>query len=206
MKSELIKNHVILEGEVCGSPDFDHRTLGENFGIFFVQIPRLSGLHDYIPVMISERVADFEAIEPDVSVNIRGSFRSYNKHTGGRSHLLLSVLAEELSIVSMWGEMTAVNEIELEGYVCKPPIYRKTPLGREIADIMIAVSRPYKKTDYIPCIAWGGNARRVSVFRVGDHVEGTGRIQSREYYKRISETECERRIAYEVSLNSVRQI
>lgn len=206
MNGQLIKNRVNLEGVVCREPEFDHRTLGENFYIFIVEIPRLSGLHDYIPVMVSERAAGFGALKLEVSVNIRGSFRSYNKHTGGKSHLLLSVLAEELSIVSMWGEMTAVNEINLEGYVCKPPFYRKTPLGREITDIMVAVSRSYKKSDYIPCITWGCNARYADSLNVGDYIQGSGRIQSRVYTKKINEAESERRIAYEISLGFIQLI
>lgn len=203
MERGLIKNFANLEGEVCTEPQFNHSTLGENFYLFAVEVPRRSGVSDYIPVMVSERTADIDTLKPEVTVSIKGSFRSYNKHDGGKNHLLLSVLAEELRIIGMGEEMTAINGIELEGYICKPPIYRKTPLGKEITDIMVVVSRSYKKSDYIPCITWGRNAHYAAALNVGDYIQGVGRIQSRIYAKRINESESEKRIAYEVSLGSI---
>ena len=135
-----------------------------------------------------------------------GQFRSYNRHEEKRNRLVLSVFAREVKFVGEEEETVPVNQIFLDGYICKPPVYRKTPLGREIADLLMAVNRPYGKSDYIPCICWGRNARYASAFEVGGHVLIWGRIQSREYMKRISENETEKRIAYEVSVSKLEYV
>jgi single-stranded DNA-binding protein len=136
-------------------------------------------------------------------VVINGQFRSYNRHEEHKNKLVLSVFAREVEFVSEIGETIKTNQIFLDGYVCKEPIYRKTPLGREIADLLLAVNRPYGKSDYIPCICWGRNARYASNFQVGERCLVWGRIQSREYMKKIGEEELEKRVAYEVSVSKL---
>lgn len=141
-----------------------------------------------------------------MKIEVSGQFRSYNRHEGLKNKLILSIFVRELQFVEdddMPQEQSKSNQIYLDGYVCKPPIYRKTPLGREIADILIAVNRPYGKSDYIPCIAWGRNARFASTIEVGGHLQVQGRVQSREYTKKINEEETEKRVAYEVSVSKI---
>ena len=154
-------------------------------------------------VMVSERLVDVSQDYQGEWICISGQFRSYNRHEEKKNRLVLSVFARELSFVEEEDDSVKSNQIYLDGYICKPPVYRKTPLGREIADLLIAVNRPYGKSDYIPCICWGRNARYASAFAVGGHVLIWGRIQSREYMKRLSETEMEKRTAYEVSVSKL---
>ena len=137
---------------------------------------------------------------------VTGQFRSYNRHEERRNRLVLSVFAREITFIDEMEESSKTNQIFLDGYICKEPIYRKTPLGREIADLLLAVNRPYGKSDYIPCICWGRNARYASAFEVGGHVLIWGRIQSREYMKRIGENETEKRTAYEVSVSKLEYV
>ena len=164
---------------------------------------------DVIPLMISERLIDVTKDYRGMKIEVAGQFRSYNRHEGTKNKLVLSIFVRELRFLEddeMPEEQSKSNQIFLDGYVCKPPIYRKTPLGREIADILVAVNRPYGKSDYIPCICWGRNARYASAFTVGGHVLLWGRIQSREYMKRTGENQTERRIAYEVSVSKLEYI
>ena len=161
---------------------------------------------DIIPLMISERLIDVTKDYRGQKIEVQGQFRSYNRHEGTRNKLVLSIFVRELAFVEeedIPEEQSKSNQIYLDGYVCKPPIYRKTPLGREIADILIAVNRPYGKSDYIPCIAWGRNARFASGIQVGGHLKISGRVQSREYTKKIDENEVEKRVAYEVSVSKI---
>ena len=137
------------------------------------------------------------------TVEAIGQFRSYNRHEGAKNRLVLSVFVREVNFLPEFTDYTKTNQIFLDGYICKEPIYRKTPLGREIADILLAVNRPYGKSDYIPCIAWGRNARYASGFAVGTRVCIWGRVQSREYTKKLSDVECEKRVAYEVSVSKL---
>ena len=171
-----------------------------------VSVNRLSNYADTIPVMVSERLIDTQQSYIGQCIRVDGQFRSYNRHEEKKNRLVLSVFARELEFVSEIPEGERSNQIFLDGYICKPPIYRKTPLGREIADLLIAVNRSYGKSDYIPCICWGRNARFASTFEVGGHVQVYGRIQSREYVKKLSETEAEHRIAYEISVSKVEYI
>ena len=136
-------------------------------------------------------------------IMVSGQFRSYNRHEELKNRLVLSVFAREIEFIDEEPDGAKTNHILLEGYMCKRPVYRKTPLGREIADLLLAVNRPYGKSDYIPCICWGRNARYASSFDVGEHVRVLGRIQSREYVKKLSETETETRVAYEVSVSKL---
>ena len=168
-----------------------------------VNVQRLSDSSDIIPLMVSERLLDVDADYKGQSIMVQGQLRSYNRHEERKNRLVLSVFAREIAFVDETPESSKTNQIYLDGYICKEPIYRKTPLGREIADLLLAVNRPYGKSDYIPCICWGRNARFASNFTVGTRCEIWGRIQSREYMKKLSEEEAEKRIAYEVSVSKL---
>ena len=168
-----------------------------------VLVRRLSNSDVRIPLMISERLIDVHQDYTGEYIMVTGQFRSYNQHDENKNRLVLSVFVREVSFVEEEVDGAKTNTIQLDGYICKCPIYRKTPLGREIADLLLAVNRPYGKSDYIPCICWGRNARFASGFEVGEHVQILGRIQSREYVKKLTETETEKRIAYEVSVSKL---
>ena len=199
-------NQVTIVGTVDSEFTYSHEVFGEGFYMLEVVVNRLSHMQDRIPLMVSERLVDVKESYRGKIVEVHGQFRSYNKHEEGRNRLILSVFVREFAFVGEEGTLTKPNSIYLDGYICKEPIYRKTPLGREIADLLIAVNRSYGKSDYIPCICWGRNARFASTFAVGTHVQIQGRIQSREYVKKINELETEKRIAYEVSVSKIEQM
>ena len=207
MSEKMIENNkVSVIGEIISGFTFSHEVFGEGFYMVDVAVNRLSEQADVIPLMISERLIDVEADYIGCTMEALGQFRSYNRHEGVKNKLILSIFVREMQFIEeeeIPEEQARTNQIFLDGYVCKPPVYRKTPLGREIADILVAVNRPYGKSDYIPCIAWGRNARYASGFGVGSHVCVWGRVQSREYTKKLSETECEKRVAYEVSVSKL---
>ena len=190
-------------GKVETEFSFSHEVFGEGFYMVEVEVKRLSNSEDRIPLMISERLIDVTQDYTGEYIMVHGQFRSYNRHEEQKNRLVLSVFVREISFMEEEPDGTKTNSIWLDGYICKEPIYRKTPLGREIADLLLAVNRPYGKSDYIPCICWGRNARYASGFEVGEHVQLLGRIQSREYVKRISDTETEKRVAYEVSVSKL---
>lgn len=190
-------NDVNVSGEVTSQFRFNHESYGEKFFSSYINIRRKSGVFDIVPIMVSERLLDMEQDYEGKYIQISGQFRSYNWESETGNHLLIFVFAQEATLIE---EKNEINEIFLEGYICKPTIYRKTPLGREITDLLIAVNRPYGKSDYIPCICWGRNARFASGMEVGTRIRVQGRIQSREYTKKLSETESEVRTAYEVSI------
>ena len=194
-------NKVTVIGTIVSGFTFSHAVFGEGFYLVDLLVNRLSEQADIIPLMISERLIDVTKDYQGCTMEASGQFRSYNRHEEKKNRLVLSVFARELSFVEEEDDSVKSNQIYLDG--CKPPVYRKTPLGREIADLLIAVNRPYGKSDYIPCICWGRNARYASAFAVGGHVLIWGRIQSREYMKRLSETEMEKRTAYEVSVSKL---
>ena len=207
MGDKLFENNkVMIAGEIISDFTFSHEVYGEGFYMVDVAVNRLSNFADYIPVMVSERLLDVSKDWKGQYISVVGQFRSYNRHEEKKNRLVLSVFARELSLVQEVDEDVKSNQIFLDGYICKEPIYRKTPLGREIADLLIAVNRSYGKSDYIPCICWGRNARFASTFEVGTHVQIQGRIQSREYVKKINELETEKRIAYEVSVSKIEQM
>ena len=188
---------------ICGTIEdeavFSHEIYGEKFYTFTVKIPRLSDAADYIRVMLSERL-DFEVSVGD-RVDITGQFRSYNSYENGINRLVLTVFARDIQHYE--GESKNPNSLFLNGFVCKKPVYRTTPFGREICDILLAVNRTYNKSDYIPVIAWGRNARFAGEFEVGDNIKVWGRIQSRTYKKQLDDDEAETRVAYEVSVNKI---
>ena len=204
MSDKIIENNqVTIMGKVATEFSFSHEVFGEGFYMVEVEVKRLSNSEDRIPLMISERLIDVTQDYTGEYIMVHGQFRSYNRHEEQKNRLVLSVFVREISFMEEEPDGTKTNSIWLDGYICKEPIYRKTPLGREIADLLLAVNRPYGKSDYIPCICWGGNARYASGFEVGEHVQLLGRIQSREYVKRISDTETEKRVAYEVSVSKL---
>ena len=190
-------------GEVISDFTFSHEIFGEGFYVMDVKVQRLSESYDVILVMTSERLIDVNGNYLGALISVNGQFRSYNRHEEHRNKLVLSVFAREIEFVDEVEESAKSNQIFLDGYICKPPIYRKTPLGREIADVLLAVNRPYGKSDYIPCICWGRNARYAGTFQVGDRCMIWGRIQSREYVKKLDEETMEKRIAFEVSVSKL---
>lgn len=196
-------NQVTVTGEIISDFRYSHEVFGEGFYMVDVAVNRLSSYADCIPLMVSERLIDTEQSYIGQIIRVNGQFRSYNRHEEKRNRLVLSVFARELEFVDEMPDGEKSNQIFLDGYICKEPIYRKTPLGREIADLLIAVNRSYGKSDYIPCICWGRNARFASGFDVGGHVQIYGRIQSREYLKKVSENETQKRVAYEVSVSKI---
>ena len=207
MLDKVIENNrVCIIGEIVSEFTFSHEVFGEGFYIANVSVNRLSDMVDVIPLMISERLIDVTKDYRGMKIEVAGQFRSYNRHEGTKNKLVLSIFVRELRFLEddeMPEEQSKSNQIFLDGYVCKKPVYRKTPLGREIADVLLAVNRPYGKSDYIPCICWGRNARYADQFEVGAHVQLWGRIQSREYQKKIDEEVYEKRVAYEVSVSKL---
>ncbi|HIX59636.1 MAG TPA: single-stranded DNA-binding protein [Candidatus Blautia gallistercoris] len=196
-------NQVSMMGKIASQFTFSHQVFGEGFYTVELLVKRLSDSEDRIPLMVSERLVEVTQDYEGEYIQVQGQFRSYNRHEEKRNRLVLSVFVRELSFVEEEDDSITVNQIFLDGYICKPPVYRKTPLGREIADLLMAVNRPYGKSDYIPCICWGRNARYASAFEVGGHVLIWGRIQSREYMKKLGENEMEKRVAYEVSVSKL---
>lgn len=205
--NEKIENNVVvLSGKVI-SKKISHEVYGESFYLFDLEVSRLSGKTDIIPIMVSERLENFEDIKEGMYIKMKGEFRSYNKHDGSKNLLILSVFVRKIEWVQEENlEEEENNSITLIGYTCKNVIYRKTPRNRDVSDILLAVNRAYGKSDYIPCIAWGRNAIWSSALQVGTKVEILGRIQSREYEKRISDTESEKRVTYEVSIIRIEKI
>ena len=204
MSDKIIENNqVTIMGEIASGFTFSHEVFGEGFYMVDVLVKRLSNSDDRIPLMISERLIDVTQDYEGEYIMVSGQFRSYNRHEEQKNRLVLSVFVREVEFVEEEMDGAKTNSILLDGYICKAPVYRKTPLGREIADLLLAVNRPYGKSDYIPCIAWGRNARYAATFQVGAKLRIWGRVQSREYMKKIGENEGEKRIAYEVSVSKL---
>lgn len=193
-------NKVFISGEIVSDATFSHEVYGEGFYEFFVRVMRLSGQADILPVTLSERLIQDGMLAKGKTICAQGQFRSYNKLENGKSRLMLTIFIREL--LTDPPEKNP-NTILLSGYICKPPVYRTTPFNREIADVLVAVNRAYNKSDYIPCIAWGRNARFVQNLAVGDKIAISGRIQSREYQKRLSDTDIRTMTAYEVSVSKL---
>ena len=208
MENAINNNNITLAGVVEREPIFSHEVFGEGYYIFMLKCSRTSGNKDTLPVMISDRLVDIREIKVGQVVTVLGQIRSFNRHVDDvKSKLILSVFARELEILAQDATELPfeenINTVMLDAYICKSPIYRCTPKGREIADILVAVNRPYGKSDYIPCIAWGRNARFAGGLEVGEHIQIQGRFQSREYAKKINDNEVETRIAYEVSVSRI---
>lgn len=201
MQSE--NNNLILKGQIDGELEFSHEVYGEGFYKFILRVQRLSETYDYIPVTISERLLKDMDMTVGKDVAVMGQFRSYNNFSGEGNRLTLTVFAVDIYPLYEMSDYSNPNEIVLDGYICKPPVYRKTPFGREISDLLIAVNRSYNKSDYIPCIAWGRNARYCENLKVGQELKIWGRIQSREYQKRLNEEEVVTKTAYEISISKL---
>ena len=208
-------NYLTLVGKVTGEKEFSHEIYGERFYIFNLSIPRLSGNNDIIPITVSERLIKEDTLQEGRKLLVKGQFRSYNSYENERNRLILTVFAKDILEVEEKEEEEEndivkkdiiTNEVVLVGYICKKPIYRQTPFGREISDILLAVNRAYNKSDYIPCIAWGRNARFCQNLEIGAQVKVVGRVQSRTYEKKHEDGTVENRIAYEVSIGSLEVI
>ena len=201
MNNQTEKNNkVFISGEIVSNAEFSHEVYGEGFYEMSVLVRRLSGQGDILPVTVSERLINDKDLKIGKQINALGQFRSYNKLVDGKSKLMLTVFVRELLETA---GVKNPNTIVLSGYICKPPVYRTTPFNREIADILIAVNRSYNKSDYIPCIAWGRNARFAKNLEVGEKIAISGRIQSREYQKRLENDEVKVMTAYEVSISKL---
>ena len=196
-------NYIMLVGKITSEKKFSHEIYGESFFNFDLEIPRLSGISDIIPITISERlIANFD-LSLGKQVVIEGQFRSYNTYEDSKSRLILTVFVKEIREKGEDEEIKVPNEVQLVGHICRKPIYRKTPFGREISDILVAVNRAYNKSDYIPCITWGRNARFCENMQIGTELRLVGRVQSRPYEKKHEDGTVEQRTAYEVSISSL---
>lgn len=206
----LDTNVVKIIGRITETIKFSHEMYGEGFYNFQLEVPRLSDSVDILPVTISERLIINMDLSIHSYVEIYGQLRSYNRYINSSSRLILTVFARDIRILEDGEEINELlrspNEIYLDGYICKAPIYRTTPFGREISDLLVAVNRPYNKSDYIPCISWGRNARFCEKLLVGDHIKVWGRIQSREYQKKYNNEKVETKVAYEVSISKLEYI
>lgn len=197
---QMNNNRVHIRGKIISAPKYTHQVFEEDFYEMDVEVARLSEIVDVIPITVSEKLLNENTFDIGSTISINGQFRSYNKQIEGKSKLVLTVFARELV---QDNDDVNPNLIELTGYVCKPPVFRTTPFKREICDILLAVNRAYNKSDYLPCIAWGRNARFVKNINVGEKVSLSGRIQSREYEKRIDENTAEKKVAYEISITRI---
>ena len=201
--NEMNNNKVYITGEIVSTPTFSHEIYGERFYEFDLKVPRLSDSFDIIPITVTERLLTEHSLCVGARFSANGQFRSYNKLDDGKSKLMLTVYVRE---IMPYSEEDNPNYIEITGFVCKEPIFRVTPFKREITDVLLAVNRSYNKSDYLPCIAWGRNARLVKNFVVGDKVQVVGRIQSREYQKKLDDDTIITKTAYEVSLSRVQLV
>ena len=208
----LENNYLTLVGKVTGEKKFSHEIYGESFYVFNLEIPRLSGNSDIIPITISERLIKEDTLQAGKKLLVKGQFRSYNSYENEKNRLILTVFAKDVVELEenseeeeneMVKKDIITNEVVLVGFICKKPIYRQTPFGREISDLLLAVNRAYNKSDYIPCIAWGRNARFCQNLEVGTKVKLVGRVQSRMYEKKHEDGTVENRVAYEVSIGSL---
>ena len=211
MTNERIETNLVkATGKIVSPIEFSHEMYGEGFYSFSLEVPRLSEEVDILPITISERLILNMDLAEGKWVEISGQLRSYNRYTDGSSRLILTIFSRDIKMledeVEKSEKLKSPNEIYLDGYICKEPIYRTTPFGREISDLLIAVNRSYNKSDYIPCIAWGRNARFCNNLLVGDHIKLWGRIQSREYQKKYEDGKIEKKVAYEVSISKLEYI
>lgn len=204
MVGNIIENNMVtISGTIVSNLEFSHEVYGEGFYYFLLEVPRLSDSADKIPVTVSERLIAKQKLEIGKVIEVEGQFRSYNSYNTEGNRLVLTVFAREINFLDDEKKIKNPNQIYLNGYICKRPIYRTTPFGREITDLLLAVNRPYNKSDYIPCIAWGRNARYSENLEVGDNIKVWGRIQSRTYQKKLESGDIITKIAYEVSISKM---
>ena len=202
-ETSMLNNSAIISGKVVSPLTLSHEVYGEGFYKFYIEVERLSETADILPVIISERLIDVNMLTEGTDVSISGQVRSYNSFVleNKRNKLILSVFVRDIELDDISNRYP--NEIMLNGYICKPPILRTTPFGREICDMLLAVNRSYNKSDYIPIIAWGRNARFASGLSVGDNIKIWGRMQSRNYQKKYDNGETEEKVAYEISVSKI---
>ncbi|MCL2321123.1 MAG: single-stranded DNA-binding protein [Oscillospiraceae bacterium] len=201
MDNFMLNNKIYLEGKVNSELTLSHEMYGEGFYIFEMEVPRLSDAKDDLFITVSERLLNNLDLKIGTEVVVEGQLRSYNKFVEGSNRLILTVFARNINYCTEKSKNP--NQIFLDGYICKEPIYRQTPFGREIADMLVAVNRSYNKSDYIPTIAWGRNSRFCQTLKIGDNIRVWGRLQSREYQKKVSESEFINKVAYEVSISKM---
>jgi single-stranded DNA-binding protein len=204
MDSLMLNNKLYLEGRISSKLKFSHEMYGEGFYTFNLDVQRLSDTKDKLFVTVSERLINGMDLSEGKELIVEGQLRSYNKFVDGGNRLILTVFAR--NIEPRIEKSKNPNQIYLDGFICKKPIYRTTPFGREIADMLLAVNRAYNKSDYIPTIAWGRNSRFSETLKVGDNIRIWGRLQSREYQKKIAEDEVLKKIAYEVSISKMEKV
>ena len=204
MDNLMLNNKIYLEGKVATKLEFSHEMYGEGFYSFNLEVMRLSDSVDFLNITVSERLLSALNLEIGTDIIVEGQLRSYNKFIDGSNKLILTVFARNIEPCAERSKNP--NEIFLDGYICKEPVYRTTPFGREIADVLLAVNRAYNKSDYIPTIAWGRNSRFCQTLSVGENIRVWGRLQSREYQKKISDTEVVKKIAYEVSISKMEKV
>lgn len=204
MDNLMNNNSIYLEGKVVTELEFSHEMYGEGFYTFYLEVPRLSDAKDMLNITISERLIDDIQISLGDEVIVEGQLRSYNKYQDGANRLILTVFARD--VYPCLERSKNPNQIFLDGYICKKPVYRKTPFGREISDMLLAVNRPYNKSDYIPTIAWGRNSRYCKGLEVGENIRIWGRLQSREYQKKLNEEDVIKKVAYEVSISKMERV
>ena len=206
MTEKILKNNqAVIAGEIISDFEFNHEVFGEGFYFVKLKVSRLSHSSDIIPLLVSERLIDVKQSHIGQFLEARGQFQSHNKQESDKNRVVLFLFAKEIEMIDS-AENRNPNEIFLDGYICKEPVYRTTPLGREIADVLLAVNRAYGKSDYIPCICWGRNARYAGNLTVGSRIQLRGRIQSREYQKRIGEGKVVDKVAFEVSASQMEYI
>lgn len=204
MIDNTFENNVVnIVGRISTKLEFSHEVYGEGFYTFILEIPRLSQNHDKVPVMVSERLITLDTLEIGAFIEIQGQFRSYNTSEGENHKLLLTVFARDIIFLEEIMNVKNPNKIYLNGFICKKPVYRTTPFGREICDLLVAVNRAYCKSDYIPCICWGRNARYSENLKLGNNVKFWGRVQSRDYQKKLESGEVKINIAYEISVSKM---
>lgn len=204
MENLMLNNKIYLEGDVVSTLQFSHEMYGEGFYNFEIEVPRLSDAKDILLITVSERLIGTMELKVGASVVVEGQLRSYNKFVDGANRLILTVFARNIDYCIEKSKNP--NQIFLDGYICKEPVYRTTPFGREISDMLIAVNRAYNKSDYIPTIAWGRNSRFCQTLNVGDNIRIWGRLQSREYQKKISDSNVIKKVAYEVSISKMERV
>lgn len=200
MENYIANNRAEVIGIVSDELELSHEIYGEKFYTFTLEVPRLSGISDNVKIMVSDRLLSDVELKVGDCIEVEGQFRSYNSYENGDNRLVLTVFAKDLRHVEKTEDKNP-NSLYLNGFICKAPVYRTTPFGREITDLLLAVNRSYNKSDYIPVIAWGRNARFCKNINVGDNIKIWGRIQSRVYQKHISEDEVIEKTAYEVSVS-----
>lgn len=201
IESVITTNKAYIEGKIGSELTFSHEMYGEGFYNLMVEVPRLSDATDLLPITVSERLIDGVDMSIGRDIIVEGQIRSYNKYNDGGNRLILTIFARDMKFSEEKSKNP--NQIYLDGFICKKPVYRTTPFGREITDMLIAVNRPYNKSDYIPAIAWGRNARFSEKLNIGDHIKIWGRVQSREYQKKTGDGEVLSKIAYEVSISKM---